>query len=144
MPAPKNHPPYNKNGEGGRPQKYTKAFIEKEADAFEKWMEKPESIYFKKFALERGYNPNLLAIWAKENERFSGVYERVKIWQENKLVEGGLLQTYNPGFTKFVMGNVCGWADKQESKISGDSANPLAFIMNSVDGGTKKLVDEDE
>ncbi len=37
-PAPINHPAYNQNGEGGRPQKYTDEFIEAEAIAFEDWM----------------------------------------------------------------------------------------------------------
>jgi len=141
MPAPKNHTPYPGCQNGGRPAKYTKAFIESEADAFLLWMKNPESIYFKRFAIDRGYHPNRLSEFAENNEKFSGVYEKAKAWQEVRLVEGGLLSEFNAGFTKFVMGNVCGWVEKQETKVSGDAANPLAFLLQKVDGQSKVLVD---
>lgn len=140
MPAPKNHTPYPGCENGGRPEKYTKAFIEKEADAFLEWMKFPESLYFKRFAIDRGYHPNRLAEFAEQNEKFSGVYEKAKAWQEVRLVEGGLLSEFNAGFTKFIMGNVCGWVDKQETKVSGDAANPLAFLLQKVDGQSKDLI----
>lgn len=140
MPAPLNHPAYNSEGEGGRPVKYDAKFIEAEADAFEKWMSSPDSIYFKRFAINRGYHPNRLAEFAEQNERFSGVYAQAKAWQEVRLAEGGLRNEFNSGFTKFVMGNVCGWVDKQETKVSGDSVNPLAFLLQKADGESKDLV----
>lgn len=139
MPAPKNHKPYPGCENGGRPEKYTKTFIEKEADAFLEWMKHPESIYFKRFAIDRGYHPNRLAEFAEQNEKFSGVYEKAKAWQEVRFVEGGLLSEFNAGFTKFVMGNICGWVEKQETKVSGDAANPLAFLLQKVDGQSKDL-----
>lgn len=142
MPAPKNHKPYPGCENGGRPEKYTKAFIESEADAFSEWMSHPESIYFKKFAINRGYHPNRLAEFAEQNEKFSGVYEKAKAWQEVRFVEGGLLSEFNAGFTKFVMGNVCGWVEKQETKVSGDAANPLAFLLQKADGSSRDLVNE--
>ena len=145
MPAPKKHSPYNKSGEGGRPVMYTKEFIENEADAFLEWMNKPRSIYFKRFAIDRGYHPQRLSEFAEQNERFSEVYTQAKAWQETKLVEGGLMNEFNAGFTKFVMGNVCGWVDKQETKVSGDASNPLAVLFSKIDGSTKELVrDVDE
>ncbi|MDP1609178.1 MAG: hypothetical protein Q8L98_07690 [Chlamydiales bacterium] len=140
MPAPKNHKPYPGCENGGRPEKYTKAFIEKEADAFLEWMKSPESLYFKRFAINRGYHPNRLAEFAEQNEKFLGVYEKAKAWQEVRLVEGGLLSEFNAGFTKFIMGNVCGWVDRQETKVSGDAANPLAFLLQKVDGQSKDLI----
>lgn len=142
MGAPRNHKPYPGCENGGRPEKYTKAFIENEADAFLEWIKNPGSIYFKRFAIDRGYHPNRLSEFAEQNEKFSGVYEKVKAWQEVRLVEGGLLSEFNAGFTKFVMGNTCGWVEKQETKVSGDTANPLAFLLQHVDGGSKDLVNE--
>lgn len=142
MPAPQGHPPYNVNGEGGRPKKYTTEFIEKEADAFEVWMEKPTSPWFEDFANQRKYDPNLLSIWAKENERFSGVYARAKALQKSLLVKGGLTSKFNPTFTKFVMANTCGWSEKQETKVSGDAGSPLAFILQNIDGTTKELIND--
>lgn len=144
MPAPKGHKPYNEKGEGGRPQKYTDEFIEKEADAFEEWMKKPDSYYFRKFAIDRGYSYNRIYEFAEVNERFSVVLSYAKQWQECKLAQGGMTNELNSGFTKFVMGNAHGWTDRTETKISGDSANPLAFILKEVDGTTKELADEQE
>lgn len=143
MPAPKGHEPYNTQDEGGRPKKYTDQFIEKEADAFEEWMTYPTSIYFKRFAINRGYHPNRLTEWAKENERFACVYQKAQAWQEVRLAEGGLTSEFNAGFCKFVMGNVCNWVEKQETKVSGDAANPLSFILSNIDGTSKDLVGND-
>lgn len=143
MGAPKGHPAYNLNGEGGRPLKYTVEFIEKEADAFEEWMKLPKSIYFKRFSFDRGYSAQRLSEFAEQNERFSEVYSRAKEWQEIRLTEGGLTSEFNSGFCKFVMGNVCGWADKTETKHSGDGLSPLQFIFDRADGGSKELIDEE-
>ncbi len=139
MPAPKGHLPYRGSETGGRPKKYTSDFIEKEADAFIEWMHRENSIWYKDFALERGYLPDLLSEWAKGNEKFSRVYSYAQAWQQSKLLKGGLLNQYNAGFTKFVMVNTCGWSDRQQ--VTGDAANPLAFLMKHIDGTSKELVD---
>lgn len=139
MPAPKGHEPYNKNGEGGRPRKWTAERIEAEADAFERWMERPESIWYEDFCLERGFLPDEIARWAKVNERFARVYQKSKVWQKGKLINGALLNKFNSGFTKFVMSNTCGWHEK--TQVSGDTANPIGFLLSSVDGSTKDLID---
>ncbi len=138
MPAPKGHPPYPGCETGGRPKKYTTEFIEKEADAFLEWMKHPDSIWYKDFALERGYSSKLLSIWEKENEKFSEVYEISKDWQQSRLIKGGLLNHYNSSITKLVLANTCGWTDKQQ--VSGDTTNPLAFILDKIDGATKELI----
>lgn len=144
MPAPKFHEAYNTQGEGGRPKKYTPEFIEAEAIAFETWMQHPESIWYEDFAMQRGYDPDQLHLWAKENERFSGVYKRSKFWQKSLLIKGGLLSKYNSSIVKLVLANTIGWTDKVESKVSGDAANPLNFILQGIDGKSKELVDEGE
>lgn len=144
MPAPLNHPPYAGCETGGRPTKYTAEFIEAEAEAFKEWMQKPDSIYFKRFAVNRGYHPNRLVEFASQNEKFSCVYAQAQAWQECRLAEGGLTSEFNSGFCKFVMGNVCGWAEKTETKVSGDSANPLAFVLQNIDGTTKDLINGDQ
>lgn len=143
MSAPKGHPAYNVNGEGGRPLKYTAEFIENEAEEFEKWIKKPESVYFKEFALERGYSPQRLNEFAETNQRFAETFNKVKQWQETKLVKGGLINEFNASFTKFVMANAFGWYEKQETRVSGDSGNPLAFIFSQIDGTTKDLVNDE-
>lgn len=142
MPAPKGHKPYAGSENGGRPIKYTTAFIETEADAFEAWMRREDSLWYKDFALERGYLPDQLSEWAKINEKFSRVYKQSQEWQQSKLVKGGLLNHFNASFTKFVMGNTCGWSDKQQ--IAGDVANPLAFLLQGIDGSSKDLIRDDK
>lgn len=127
----------------GRPKKFTPEFIEKEAKEFEKWMQKPESLWYKDFALERNLDPDLFSIWAKENESFSGVYKRAQIWQQSKLVNGGLTTTLNPSFTKFVMANTCGWSERTHQTVAGDAENPLSFALNASDGKTKSIVNDD-
>lgn len=139
MPAPKGHPPYPGGETGGRPKKYTPEFIEKEADAFIEWMGREDSIWYEDFALQRGYSPSLFSEWAKENERFSAVYEKAKSWQKSLLVKGGLLNKFNSNIVKLVLFNTVGWSEKQETKLSGDAANPLAFVLGAIDGTTKEL-----
>jgi hypothetical protein len=141
MVAPKGHPSYNINNEG-RPVKYTQEFIEKEAIALDQWLKDPKSIYFKRFAFDRGYSQQRLDEFAQVNQNFSETLTRARQWQEIRLAEGGLINEFNAGFCKFVMGNACGWTDKTETKISGDAANPLSFIYSAIDGKTKDLIDD--
>lgn len=143
MPAPKGHPPYNTEGEGGRPKKYTDEFIEKEAEAFLQWMQDPKSMWYEDFATSRGYSPNQLSIWAKENKRFSCVYEQSQFWQKSLLLRGGLLNKFNASITKLVLANTVGWSDRVESRLSGDAVNPLSFVLQTIDGTTKDLINDD-
>jgi len=144
MPAPLNHPAYNTEGQGGRPKIYTDEFIEAEADALEAWMKKPESIYYKRFAFDRGYSQQRLNEFAESNKRFSETYARAREWQEIRIAEGCLQNELNAGFGKFFMGNICGWADRTETKLSGDAVNPLAFVLKEIDGTTKELVNDED
>lgn len=138
-PAPKG----NQRARGhhfGRPRIYDDAFIEAEAASFLEWMQSPNNIWFEDFALERGYSPARLYEFAKKSPVFSETFEIVQHMQKSKLVKGGLLEDFNAGFTKFVMGNACGWYEKQQ--ISGDSANPLSVLLQKIDGNSKELVED--
>jgi hypothetical protein len=141
MPAPKNNK-FAKGNSGPPPKKYTQEFIEREAIAFTEWLTQPENIYFKRFALERGYPPDELANFAKKNEVFRRAYLFGKEWQECKIVEGALFNKLNSNFAKFAMTNLSGWSDKQQ--VTGDVANPLAFLLKTVDGQSKDLVRQDD
>lgn len=139
MPAPKGHEPYPGCETGGRPVKYTTEFIEAEADAFLEWSSRKDSLWFEDFAIQRGYDPNLFSLWEKENEKFSGAYKRAKARQKSLLIKGGLFNKLNPNIVKFVLNNVFGWSERQETRVSGDAANPLAFVLTEIDGRTKEL-----
>ena len=144
MPAPKGHKPYPGAESGGKPSLHTESFIAKEAEALIEWVKSPLNLYYKKFALERGYHPQRLSEFAKKSEKFAEALERAKGWQEIRLIEGGLSNVYNASITKFVLTNCHGWAERQQSTISGDSSNPLSFVLNNIDGATKELVNNEK
>jgi hypothetical protein len=145
MPAPQGHEPYPGCETGGRPTKFTKEEIERYADEFKKWLENPSHVWFKDFALDNDLDPDYLSVWAEENEKFFGVYKAAKHRQESRLINGGLLNAYNGSIVKLVLANAHGWkTEKQETKLSGDSINPLAFIIQDIDGGTKELIQNDK
>lgn len=136
-PAPKG----NKRALGhgfGRPKVYDDTFIEREADAFLEWIQNPINIWMEDFALERGYSPQRFYEFAKTSPVFSEVLEYVKYWQKSKLVKGGLLDSFNAGFCKFVLGNTSSWSER--TQVSGDTANPLQFLLEKTDGSSKDLV----
>lgn len=139
MAAPKGNK-YALGNKGPAPSLYTQEFIENEAKAFVYWFSKPENIYFKRFALERGYPPDALADFAKKSEVFSRAYLFAKEWQECKIVEGALFNKLNSNFAKFAMSNLSSWSDKQQ--VSGNAANPLAFLLQKVDGQSKDLIND--
>jgi hypothetical protein len=139
------HEAYNTNGEGGRPRRYSKEDIDKLADEFNVWLKNSSNVWLKDFCLERDIDPDLMSEWAQENDRFNGVYKRSKHIQQSRLINGGLMNAYNGSIVKLVLANAHGWIDnKSEAKISGDAVNPLAFILQNVDGTTKELVNETE
>ena len=144
MPAPKGHKPFPGGETGGLQKIHTIEFIDAEAEAFDEWMRKPDSIYIKSFALQRGYHPNRLAEFAKKSERFTGVYERAKQWQEEKLLLGGLKGEFVASFTKFAMANICGWRDQAQVQVSGSAENPLSVLLMKIDGRSKEVADDDE
>lgn len=96
----------------GRPTQYTQEWLEEEAEAFIAWMKKPRSIYFKTFAIERGYSPTRLHEFAKMNDNFSRAMEYAAHWQEQKLLTTALYNETNAGMAKFVLINRHDFSDK--------------------------------
>ena len=145
----KNKPPTPPNGNkfalgnnGGAPEIYTQEWLREEASHFHQWMQKEDSIFFKSFAIERGYHPNRLQEFADKSPEFSGALKIAKAWQEQKLVNCGLFNKTNSGMTKFVLANCHSWTER--AQVSGDATNPLSFLMSSVDGKSKNLIEEPE
>jgi len=128
--APPKGNKYAVGNNGGVPKTYTKEWLEKEAQAFLDWMELPDSIFFKSFAIERGYSPQRLTEFADQSNVFAEVLKRAKGWQESKLVKGGLRKEYDSSITKFVLVNHHGY--KEKSEISGDQTNPLAVVLEKI------------
>lgn len=142
MPAPLGHPPYPGCETGGRPRKYSTDDIERFAKDLILWAKNESNFWLKDFCLEREIDPDFMAEWAKENEKFSGAYKLAKAYQESRIFKGAMLETYNTAMSKFALVNNHGWADKQETRLSGDAANPLSFLLQSADGLSKDLVND--
>ena len=145
MPAPKGHPPYPGCETGGRPRRYSTEDVERFADELIEWMKDESRFWLKDFFLERKIDPDFMSMWAKENEKFAGAYRLAKGLQESRIFKGSMLATFNGNMSKFALMNCHGWVDKQETKLSGDAANPLNFLLEKADGASKEFVkDESE
>jgi hypothetical protein len=144
MPAPKFHEPYPGCETGGRPRKYSNEDIERFANEFLIWIKNDSNFWVKDFCLEKGIDPRLMSEWAKENEKFSEAYSLAKGYQESRIFKGSMQKTFDSGMSKFALVNNHGWIDKTETKVSGDAVNPLAFILQSVDGSSKDLINAQE
>jgi hypothetical protein len=126
---------------GGAPEVYSQEWIANEAEVFRKWMQKPDSLYFGSFAIERGYCRQRLSEFANKSIEFSEALEYAKSWQECRLVNLGLRNEINSSLTKFVLQNCHEWTEKQQ--MSGDANSPLAWILQKADGKSKDLVNND-
>jgi hypothetical protein len=143
MPAPKGHPPYNINGEGGRPKKYTEEVINKEAEALEEWMKDKNNLFIEMFAFERGIHEDNIADFDRNNERFRRVYKTFKMRQKGLLYEGGLKRKFAHPMCALVLSNSHGVYLKTEQKVTGDQTNSLAITLQQIDGTTTNLVKDE-
>lgn len=126
---------------GGAPATYTLDWLKKEAERFREWMARENSIYFKSFAIERGYSPQRLAEFAEKSPEFAAVLKLAKEWQEQKLINYALFNKTNCGMTKFVLANHHGYVEK--TQVTGDASNPIGFLLTTVDGKSKDLIDQE-
>ena len=123
----------------GRPIEWTAERIENEARVFDEWMGNPKNYYFTKFALDRGYTSDFLTHLAGRSEIFARTLHRARELQEVRIAANSLDRTFDGNFAKFVLANRHGWKEKTE--ISGDAANPLAFILGNIDTKSKDIID---
>lgn len=125
----------------GRPKEYTAAFIEKEAEALEKWIADPNHFWLGDFAAQRGYHRQRLSEFAKANAKFSDALKKAKQIQENRLFKKGLRGKYNPTLVIFALKNVAGWRDKKEVEHAGKLAHEVN-VPRSVRGVVERLADK--
>lgn len=121
MAAPKGHPPYNVNGEGGAPRIHDEALADKLSYELEEWMKNPENIWLKDFCLERGYDSSYISVWEKRSERFNKVYKQAKEWQESKLTKGSVMNRFNQRMTAMILANHHGWTEKPVQVVFQDN-----------------------
>jgi hypothetical protein len=143
MPAPKGHPAYNVNGEGGRPKIYTKEFIDKEADILEEWLQdKPNNIFIEDFCLERNYHDSRIPEFVSVNKRFSAVYDMLKMKQRISLFKGGLNRKFAHPMCALVLSNYHNIHAKTETTVTNNNVDTLDCVIDEIDGNTKDLINE--
>ncbi len=108
-PPPIGHPPYNVNGEGGRPKKWDEKSLDELAESLDKWMdiaiESKKEFWWQDWAFEVGANPDKLLRYAEESPRFRRSYERAKAWQAHIVQRYALTKKFSEGFSKFFLIN---------------------------------------
>ncbi len=105
----------------GSPYKYTKTFIEKEADALLQYAQSCEMIPFLyEFAPSRGYDDGYLTKWAKINTKLSHALKKFKNLQLHKLLILSLAKKVDNVTTIFILKNVHNWSDRQAIEHSGE------------------------
>ena len=125
---------------GGAPRKFTHEFIEKEADAFEEWMARKDTIWYEDFAFERGYDSDYLREWAQINEKFRGTYKRSQARQKSLLIRGGLVKKFQYNMCALLLGHSYGIVAKQETKHTGDSVHSM---LDEINGKTRDIIDDE-
>jgi hypothetical protein len=139
MPAPIGHAPYNINGEGGRPQKYTEEFINDAADKLEIWMKNDKNVFLEFFCFENDIDDDRIASWRHKNDRFKRAYNRFKIRQRGILQQGALTKKYQFNMAQLVLGVSHNMILKTEQKLTGDASNPISWLIDKTSGKTKDL-----
>jgi len=132
----------NRQGEGGGPpKKYTQDFIEKEADLLVEWSKKEDSLFLRDFAYERGYNPNRLQEFAKENKKFAGALEQAKDNQERRLLSAAMKKEVDMTWLKYALPRLL--QDRPYLKASWDSQEQQT-VVQTPSVTINKIVKSDE
>lgn len=141
MGAPKGHPAYNKNGEGGAPKIYTNEFIDKEADKLKQWIEEDkQNIFIEDYCFFRGYHDSRIPEFVKVNKRFSDVYDILKMKQRISLFKGGLNRKFAHPMCALILSNYHNIHAKTETTVTNNNQDSLSSIIDDIDGNTKDLI----
>ena len=124
--------------------KYALHEIEDFADRLLEWMEVEDHVFLGEFYTYYGLTGKDAPKFARRSERFRQAINLAKDIQEMKIAMGGLTRKYDASMCRFVLMNHHGYVNKTESKLSGDTQNPLACILTEIDGKTKELVEEED
>ena len=65
--------------------------------------------------------------WAKIDESFSDILEKIMAKQENGLLKGGLAGDYNSTIAKLML-TKHGYSDKQETAVTGAGGGPIEVV----------------
>jgi len=114
----------------GRPVNFTNEMLESLTYNLIEWIQHPDNLYLKNFCFEYGLEPVKIEEYSNRCPEFRKAWQMAKDKQEGKLVDLGLKRKISDSMAKFVLVNVHKWREKTE--ISGDSANPLALVLEQI------------
>jgi len=128
VPPPKGHPPYrNAAGElpGGRPEEWTEARIDAEADALLEWVENSKEWWFLDYCVKRKIHASILARLAKKNDRFRRVYLLARQKQESLVSYGCITKKLDGNFGwRFLSSHYRWQEDQDKSGLDEESETP--------------------
>ncbi len=142
--GPIKNKPMHKTRFGTRNEKHSPGYIDELAEKLLEWMDIEENVFFKDFCVFHHLDVNRLADFARSSEKFKEAMNIARDIQESKFAMGGLKRKYDSGMSKFMLMNHHGYTNKAETKVSGDSKDPIAIFLSEIDGKSKDLVEEKE
>lgn len=140
MGAPKGHPPYNVNGEGGRPVVFNDYFLDLLASDLDEWIDDENQIWLKDFFIKKKIDHDRADEFCAKHERFKLSYKRAKSIQEGRIFKGGLKNKFNAKVVGLGLMHNHGWKEQSKTEISGDANNPLNVLFNH----SKELVNSND
>lgn len=144
MPAPIGHAPYNKNGEGGRPKRYTEDYVNKLADILLVWIdEDKDNIFIEDWCLENNIPEEAVTTELIKNDRFSQAYKKFKTKQKVSLCKGSLKRKLAHPMCALILSHSHGMHQRTEQKISGSAEDPLNIIYTMIEGSSSDLVNDE-
>ncbi len=123
--------------------KYTKEFIEKEADALIEYIENaPVPFpYLKDFCYKRGYPSQKVSEVFVKNEKF---YETLSIYKDRlecKILYGAMTNKFNSFISMNALKNCCGWRDKFEvdQNINITTENVMDYVKRAANRSGQEM-----
>lgn len=114
----------------GRPRVWTDDKLEEERLALLEWVKNDKNYYLNGFLTERGFSRREAIAMSNFSQSFRNTYDLVRDICEQRLVNLAVTKQGDGNFIKFVLANKHEWKEKTE--ISGDSANPLALMLDKL------------
>jgi len=110
---------------GGRPTKLTPELIDKAKEYVEGgFMAKELVPTIAGLTLHIDVRRSTVYEWAKINEVFSDIVDKIMVSQEQGLLKGGLAGEYNASIAKLML-TKHGYTDKQETALTGADGGPV-------------------
>lgn len=125
-----NHPGlFTKDGRNGKTyEKWTEDACHELLDRLEQWYaENDTNIYFKEFVLREGLYQDIIDHITSKFESVSKRFKYFNDLQEQRLVSLATIGVTKEGFTKFMLINKFGYAEKTEVKSENTNNNTITW-----------------